>query len=162
MRVEWIWLNLDRLSTMKWPGHVEIPHNSGSFPLLRKIQNSRLSVTYQNTNNFVLSLAKSLVLTLTLAWFALLKYMLVYKSRTSKSIFSVSRNFFIWILISKISVQMNLWMITKNHEGDPEIGFLTKSISKPYGRATAMPLASELSLDINDRRYRWSWIDFQL
>ena len=64
VRVEWIWLNLDRLSTMKWPGHVEISHNSGSFPLSRKIQKSRLSVTYENTNNFVLSLTESLVLIL--------------------------------------------------------------------------------------------------
>ena len=27
----------------------------------------------------------------------------------------------------------------KNHAADPEIGFLTKSISKPYVRAMAMP-----------------------
>ena len=40
---------------------------------------------------------------------------------------------------------MNLRTITKNHEADPEIGFLTKSISKPNGRATAMPTAWELS-----------------
>ena len=36
---------------------------------------------------------------------------------------------------------MNLRIITKNHVADPEIGFLTKSISKLYGRATAMPIA---------------------
>ena len=36
---------------------------------------------------------------------------------------------------------MNLRIITKNHAADPEIGFLAKSISKPYGRATAMPTA---------------------
>ena len=29
----------------------------------------------------------------------------------------------------------------KNHADDPEIGFLAKSISKSYGRATAMPTA---------------------
>ena len=29
----------------------------------------------------------------------------------------------------------------KNHAADPEKGFLTKSISKPYGHATAMPPA---------------------
>ena len=40
--------------------------------------------------------------------------------------------------------KMNLRIITKNHAADPEIGFLTKSISKPYGRATAMPPAWEL------------------
>ena len=39
---------------------------------------------------------------------------------------------------------MNLRIITKNHAADPEIGFLTKSISKPSGRATAMPTAWEL------------------
>ena len=39
---------------------------------------------------------------------------------------------------------MNLRIITKNHAADPEIGFLAKSISKPYGRATAMPTAWEL------------------
>ena len=43
-----------------------------------------------------------------------------------------------------MGVNMNLRKITKNHEADREIGFLTKSISKPYGRATAMPLAWEL------------------
>ena len=32
----------------------------------------------------------------------------------------------------------------KDHEADPEIGFHTKSISKPFGRATAMPTAWEL------------------
>ena len=30
---------------------------------------------------------------------------------------------------------MTLRLITKNHAADPKIGFLTKSISKPYGRA---------------------------
>ena len=44
---------------------------------------------------------------------------------------------------------MHLRIITKNHAAYPETGFLTKSISKPYGRATAMPPAWEL----NDRRY---------
>ena len=39
---------------------------------------------------------------------------------------------------------MNIRIITENHAADPEIGFLTKSISKPYGRATAMPPAWEL------------------
>ena len=49
-------------------------------------------------------------------------------------------------MISKMGVKMNLRIITKNHEADPEIGFLTKSISKPYGRATAMPTAWGLKL----------------
>ena len=49
------------------------------------------------------------------------------------------KEFFSWILILKIAVKMNLRIITKNHTADPEIGFLTKWISKSYGRATAMP-----------------------
>ena len=49
------------------------------------------------------------------------------------------------ILISKMGVKMNLRIITKNHAVDPEKGFLTKSISKPYGRATAMPPAWKLN-----------------
>ena len=48
-------------------------------------------------------------------------------------------------MISKIGVKTNLRIITKNHAADPEIGFLTKSISKPHGRATAVPTAWELS-----------------
>ena len=43
-----------------------------------------------------------------------------------------------------MSVKMNLRVITKNHEADPKIEFLSKSISKPYGRATAMPPSWEL------------------
>ena len=43
-----------------------------------------------------------------------------------------------------MGVKMNLSIITKNHEGDLEIGFLTKAISKPYGRATVMPPAWKL------------------
>ena len=38
----------------------------------------------------------------------------------------------------------SLRIITKNHAADPEIRFLTKSISKLNGRATAMPTAWEL------------------
>ena len=45
-----------------------------------------------------------------------------------------------------MGVKMNLKIITKNHEADLEIGFLTKSILKPYGRATAMPPAWELKI----------------
>ena len=33
-----------------------------------------------------------------------------------------------------MAVKMNLRIITKNHAADPEIGFLTKSISKPNCR----------------------------
>ena len=37
-----------------------------------------------------------------------------------------------------MDVEMNLRIKTKNPAADPEIGFLTKSISKPFGRAMAM------------------------
>ena len=47
--------------------------------------------------------------------------------------------------MSKIGVKMNLRVKTKNHTADPGIGFLTKSISKLYDRATAKPPAWELS-----------------
>ena len=60
---------------------------------------------------------------------------------------------------------MNLRIITKNHVADPEIGFLKKSISKPYGRATAMPLAWELTyvFDFNEHdRQDMIWSYFRL
>ena len=56
-------------------------------------------------------------------------------SRNIKNFILVSRNFFSGNLILKVGVKMILRMITKNHTPDPEIGFLTKSILKPYGRA---------------------------
>ena len=40
-----------------------------------------------------------------------------------------------------MGVKMNFSIITKNQAADSEIGFLTKLISRPYGRATAMPPA---------------------
>ena len=46
-----------------------------------------------------------------------------------------------------MGVKMNLRIITKNHTAGPDVGFLRKSISKPYARATAMPLAWELSIN---------------
>ena len=36
-------------------------------------------------------------------------------------------------------------MIAKNHAADPEIWLLSKSISKPNGRAMAMPSVLELT-----------------
>ena len=39
-------------------------------------------------------------------------------------------------------------IITKNRKSDPKIGFLTKSILKPYRRAAAMPTAWELSKEL--------------
>ena len=40
-----------------------------------------------------------------------------------------------------MDVKMNLRIIRKNYAADLEKGFLTKSISKPDGRATAIPPA---------------------
>ena len=61
------------------------------------------------------------------------------------SFFLVSSNFFAWILISKTGVMMNLRMIAKNYEADPEIGFLIKSISKSFDRKRAMSPVRELN-----------------
>ena len=44
---------------------------------------------------------------------------------------------------------MNLRIITKNNAADPEIGFLTKSILKPYGHAAAIPTAWELNTTVS-------------
>ena len=44
-----------------------------------------------------------------------------------------------------MGVKINLRIITKNNAADSEKGFLIKSISKPYGRATAMQQACELN-----------------
>ena len=38
-----------------------------------------------------------------------------------------------------MGVEINSRLKTINHEADPEIRFLTKSISKRYGSETAMP-----------------------
>ena len=43
------------------------------------------------------------------------------------------QDFFSKISISKSSVKMYFRIIMKNHAADPEIGFLTISILKPYG-----------------------------
>ena len=43
-------------------------------------------------------------------------------------------------------VKTNLRIITKNHTAATKIRFVTKSISKPYGRETATPTAWELKL----------------
>ena len=59
------------------------------------------------------------------------------------------QGFFSWILNSKIGVKINFRIITKNHTADPEKRFLTKSILKAYGRATAMPPAWELRIKID-------------
>ena len=44
----------------------------------------------------------------------------------------------------KKAVKRNLRIITKNHPADSKIEFLTQSISKPYGRGTAMTTAWEI------------------
>ena len=49
------------------------------------------------------------------------------------TIILMSRNFFSYILISKMGVKMNLRTITKNYAADPEIRFATKSILHPFG-----------------------------
>ena len=54
------------------------------------------------------------------------------------------KEFFSCIMISKMSVKMNLRIIMKHHAADPEIGFLTKSISKSDSGARAMPTAWKL------------------
>ena len=43
-----------------------------------------------------------------------------------------------------MGVKINSRIIMKIHAADQEKGFLTKSISKPYGLAKAMPPAWEL------------------
>ena len=45
----------------------------------------------------------------------------------------------------KMGVKMNSRIIMKNHAADPAMGLLTKSISKLFGRATAMPPAWKLT-----------------
>ena len=44
-----------------------------------------------------------------------------------------------------MDVKINLRIITKNHAADPGIGFLIKSILKPYGCAASIPTAWELN-----------------
>ena len=73
-------------------------------------------------------------------------YVGLWKSGFENKIFLVSRNFFSWVLIWKMGVKMNLRIITKNCAADQLLGFLKKSISKPYCRATAMPPVWELTL----------------
>ena len=48
-----------------------------------------------------------------------------------------------------MGVKMNFRMKPKNHAADPVKGLLIKSISKPYGRATTMPTAWELTEQFN-------------
>ena len=45
-----------------------------------------------------------------------------------------------------MGAKTNFSIIIKNRVADRERGFLTKSISKPYGRATAIPPAWKLNI----------------
>ena len=69
--------------------------------------------------------------------------MSIYENRPSKFKFFGIKDFF-HDFDFKNGFKMNLRIITKNPVATPEIGFLTKSISKPYDRATALPTAWEL------------------
>ena len=78
--------------------------------------------------------------------------MLVHENRALKmNFFLVSRNFSFINFDLKMGVKINMRIITKNHAADPEQGFLKKSISKPYGRATAMPQALELRANFRSK-----------
>ena len=48
---------------------------------------------------------------------------------------------------------MYIRKITKNHAVDPEIGFRTKSILKPYEHLAVMPTAWELTLSLVKQRH---------
>ena len=50
----------------------------------------------------------------------------------------------------------------KNHAAYSETGFLTKSISAPYGRATAMPPAWELKSLISSPNLRMKSVNQKL
>ena len=77
----------------------------------------------------------------------LLIFVVLWKSAFENEIISVSGNFISRILISKISVKMNLSKISKNNAAYPEQGFLTKSVLKPFGCTAAMPTAWELGAE---------------
>ena len=51
------------------------------------------------------------------------------------------------------AVKINLRVITKNNEAGLEKGFLRKSISKPYCRATAKPRARELMTYFSSEKF---------
>ena len=67
--------------------------------------------------------------------------MLVYKNRASKIKFFWCQGIFFMSFYLKNELKNNFCIITKNHAAHLEKGFLTKSLPKPYGRATAMPPA---------------------
>ena len=72
--------------------------------------------------------------------------------RNADSYFLMSRNFCSWIFISKIGIK---W-IKKNQAADLEIGFLIKSISKPYSRATVISTAWESKFKFNLRFFHFN------
>ena len=59
-----------------------------------------------------------------------------------------------------MDVKRNLRIITKNHAADPEIGLLTKLITKRNGCATAMPTAWELKMIFNSRGSKMATNDY--
>ena len=69
-----------------------------------------------------------------------------YKNRPSEMKLFWCHEVFFGNFDSKNGCKMNLRIITKNRAADPAIMFLTKSILRPYGRATAMPTALELKI----------------
>ena len=56
-------------------------------------------------------------------------------------------------MILKMAFKVNLRIINKNNEANPDVGFLPKSISKPNGCATAMSTAWELSTISASKNY---------
>ena len=100
---------------------------------LVKIKNKR-----KNIQIFIKSL------TSTLSGLVIASVCLFMKIGHQKWNFFGDKNFFSWISVSKMGVKMNIRIITKNNAANPEIGFFTKLILKPYDRAAAMPTAWEL------------------
>ena len=71
----------------------------------------------------------------------MVQYMTIYENRPTKIEFFWCQGIFFINFDFKNGCKMNYRIITKNHVGDQEIGFITKSISKLNGRAMAMPTA---------------------
>ena len=55
-----------------------------------------------------------------------------------------------------MSIKLNFRLIMKNPAVDSEIGFLTKSLLKPYGRAGVMPKVWELNTHLLDEPIAFS------
>ena len=70
--------------------------------------------------------------------------MMIIEKRPSKTIFFSVKEFFPWILISKMDVKMNLRMITKNHAADSKIGSPLKIDFRANWTHESNPTALEL------------------